>query len=212
MEPFFHSRRYAAQETTYLDEMLHRLLHLLSWVPACCGVNQYSAQSTRLQHDKHNHYNFNDFRSQAGEARPQTGSYLGLRFSMQRSCSVEVRVFSPRMHEQPTQPSAYLLASLHNHCMAKHHYSPEIKLRLLRPRWSWTTVKAEIFGGVLFSVTLVPKFLPKIKRTQNFGIVLVYFKLITWKAGLPKISVHRTAHFGEYRKYYSTENFCFYSK
>ena len=36
------------------------------------------------------------------------------------------------------------------------------------------TVKAEIFGGVLFSVTSVPKFLPKIKRTENVGIVLVH--------------------------------------
>ena len=35
------------------------------------------------------------------------------------------------------------------------------------------TVKAEIFGGVLFSVTSVPEFLPKIKRTENVGIVLV---------------------------------------
>ena len=36
------------------------------------------------------------------------------------------------------------------------------------------TVKAEIVGAVLFSVTSVPKFLPKIKRTKNVGIVLVH--------------------------------------
>ena len=34
---------------------------------------------------------------------------------------------------------------------------------------------------------------------------------LTWNAGLPKISLRRTADFGEYRKYYTTENFCFYS-
>ena len=60
-----------------------------------------------------------------------------------------------------------------------------------------------------FSIFSVLKFLPKIKRSANFGASTL---TRTWKTGLPKISLNRTADFGEYRKYYTTESFCFYSQ
>ena len=78
------------------------------------------------------------------------------------------------------------------------------------------TVKAEIFGSVLFSVTSVPTIFTENKTHRNFQynrycihVVLVH---VPGERVLPKISRYRTADFGEYQKYYTTENFWFYSR
>ena len=83
-----------------------------------------------------------------------------------------------------------------------------------RPCWPDSTVKAEIFGCVLFSVTSVPTIFTENKTHRKFRynrycihVVLVH---LPGKRVLLKISLHRTADFGEYRKYYTTSNFTFY--
>ena len=78
------------------------------------------------------------------------------------------------------------------------------------------TVKAEHFGGVLFSVTSVPTIFTENKTHQkcryNRYCIRVVLEHLPGKRVLPKISLYRTAGFGEYQKYYTTENFCFYSR
>ena len=49
------------------------------------------------------------------------------------------------------------------------------------------------------------------KCTELFRYYLVVLAPLPGKRVLPKISLHRIADFGEFRKYYTTENFCFYS-
>ena len=79
----------------------------------------------------------------------------------------------------------------------------------------YPTVKAEIFGGVLFSVTSVPTIFTENKTHRKFRYnrycIHVVLAHLPGERVLPKISLRRTADFGEYRKYYTTENFCFYS-